>query len=133
MIKSGLYIYVIVIVLLLSGCKKFEENKNNKLEGNWLQVIPLATGSVNKVVWSFSDDSLVTSSVYYPDTVMIDSGKYWVDMKSMVYYLYIEDLDYWLDGNYRLLKSTKEMMFIQRIEANFPGPFYRREFIKDSD
>ena len=56
MIKYGSFLSAVIILFILFGCRKFEEKKTNKIEGNWLQVIPLATDSVEKVVWSFFDD-----------------------------------------------------------------------------
>ncbi|GAB4284771.1 MAG: hypothetical protein Kow0068_09940 [Marinilabiliales bacterium] len=127
--------YIIIIILSLSvlSCEKFEKSKFNKIEGKWRQVIPLITDSAEKIIWNFTSDSLILSSVYYPDTVYIDTGKYWVDCQDLSYYLYVKDLSYLNDGTYQLLKTSKDMMFMQRIEANFPGPFLRREFIKESD
>ena len=128
--KINFLVIIVFLIILIAGCNKFEEAKLKKIKGGWEQVIPLATGNVEKEIWHFEDGGAIIREIQKSDTSITDTGSYILDMKNAVYYILVDNLDYWLDGNYRILKSTKEMMFLQRIEAEYPGPFLRKEFIK---
>jgi hypothetical protein len=105
--------------------------KENKLTGTWKQEIPLAYEPVIKETWSFTDEKNVIRQIYSQDTTLIDTGQFYVNTTARRNYLVIENLDYNLNGTYIMLKQTKEMLLLQRVEAEYAAAFLRKEFTKE--
>lgn len=121
----------ISLVLIFLSCNKMEEVKENKLSGTWKQEIPLAYEPVIKETWSFTDEKYIFRQIYSQDTTLIDTGQFYVNTTARRNYLVIENLDYNLNGTYIMLKQTKEMLLLQRIEAEYAAAFLRKEFTKE--
>ncbi len=110
--------------MINAACDKLAENKQENITGTW-QVIPIAPELDTK--WIFSGNNKV-NIVYDNDTNIVE-GTYSLELSQARYYLMLDSAGY-LDGKYLILRHNKEIMILQRIEADYPGAFLRREFVK---
>ncbi|MFH2141931.1 MAG: hypothetical protein ABIJ97_05885 [Bacteroidota bacterium] len=122
---------IISISVIFFSCKKIEQGKENKLVGTWKQEIPLAENPLIKEVWTFDENNYVLRIKYRSDTSMVDTGYFHVNSTTSRNYLIIENLDYYVNGTYIMLKQTKNMLLLQRVEAEYEAAFLRKEFTKE--
>lgn len=110
--------------MILIGCEKMADNKAEKIVGTW-QVVPMDISETPQ--WLFYSDNKL--KLISPNDTNIIEGTYDVELKQGRYYLNIQDIGY-QNGKYLILKQNKEILILQRVQAETQGAFLRREFVK---
>lgn len=126
------YILLVPCVLLFFSCSN-EQDKETDIVGEW-ELVWIAKNDSNIVsTWTFADDYSLTVNNSKNNIVLTsDAGAFNIDKKSFDgYYLNITEIDYWIDGQYKILTLNKEILILQ-LTADGSGKysFGRFEFIR---
>lgn len=114
------YFFCLLIILAtFSSCKK---SKHNKLIGRWELLPQYAIDTLKKQVYEF--DAANTLIRYTNDTI-IDTANYELIQEFNKFYVDINELDIYNDGDYYIEKLNKEVLILQCY-----SPFMRKEFMK---
>ena len=111
--------YLIIVMAVLSGCKK---SKQNKLIGKWEMLPQYASDTLYKQDYEFDAANTVIRTIN--DTIS-DTASYSLVQEFNKFYIDLTELDTYNDGHYYIEKVNKEILILQCY-----SPFMRKEFIK---
>ncbi len=113
------FFYLLIILAVLSGCKK---SKQNKLIGSWKLLPQYASDTAIKQVYQFDAANTV---IRYTNDSLTDTASYTLVQEFNKYYIDLKELDIYNDGHYYIEKINKEILILQCY-----SPFMRKEFVK---
>jgi len=133
--KKLFYITILIVFIISSSCQKFSVEKN--IIGSWKYVFLSKDDLHKEVIWNFEkNNELIIIDKTNPDSLIIDNAIYSLDVnylgKTKVS-VYEYKTKYWVEGTYQILKSSKNILVLERIvwpDGKTSGAHLRKEFIK---
>lgn len=110
---------LIVVTMIIGGCKKA---KQNKLKGSWNLLPQTAAQQSTKVIYEFASENVLYRVTN--DTI-VDTANYELKKDFLKYYLVITNLDANDDANYYIEKLNRKILVLQ-----CQSPYLRKEFTR---